>query len=307
MRKTELVAPAGNMEKLKLAFENGADSVLLGGKKYNLRTGSHNFTDEELEEAVNYAKEKDKKIWVTLDIIPHNHELEGLDEYVKYLETVGVHGVMVGDLGVFQVVREFSNLKISVLTQASNTNFRAVRMWHKLGASRVILAREISIENVRDIREKVPEIELEIYVHGAMHMSTSGRSLLTSYMSSKEENLDSNNAQWKYSVEEVTRPGEYMPVFEDEHGTHIFHSKDLCSIENLDKILELGVDAIRIEGRMMDNDYLSTSVRVYNEGINDFYKENFNVKKEWLEDLEKASPRKFTKGFYFGIEGKRSV
>ncbi|MCS5421437.1 U32 family peptidase [Psychrilyobacter piezotolerans] len=307
MRKTELVAPAGNMKKLKLAFESGADSVLLGGKKYNLRTGSHNFTDEELEEAVSYAKKNSKKIWVTLDIIPHNHELEGLDEYVKYLETIGVHGVMVGDLGVFQVVREFSNLKISVLTQVSNTNFRAVRMWQKLGASRVILAREISIENVKDIREKVPEIELEIYVHGAMHMSTSGRSLLTSYMSSKEENLDSNNAQWKYSVEEQTRPGEYMPVFEDEHGTHIFHSKDLCSIENLDKILELGVDAIRIEGRMMDNYYLTASVRVYNEGINDFYSGNFDVKEEWLEDLEKASPREFTRGFYFGIEGKRSI
>ena len=307
MRKTELVAPAGNMEKLKLAFEYGADSVLLGGKKYNLRTGSHNFTDKELEVAIDYAKEKNKKIWVALDIIPHNNELEGLDKYVKYLEKLGVHGVMVGDLGVFQIVREFSNLKISILTQASNTNFRAVRMWHKLGASRVILAREISIENVRDIREKVPEIELEIYVHGAMHMSTSGRSLLTSYMSSKEENLDSNNAQWKYSVEELTRPGEYMPVFEDEHGTHIFHSKDLCSIENLDKILELGVDAIRIEGRMMDNNYLTTTVRVYNEGINDFYNGNFSVKKEWLEDLEKASPRKFTRGFYFGVEGERSI
>ena len=307
MKKTKLVAPAGNMEKLELAFENGADSVLVGGKKYNLRTGSHNFTDEELEKAISYAKKYDKKIWVALDIIPHNHELEGLDRYVKYLETIGVYGVMVGDLGVFQMVREFSNLKISVLTQASNTNFRSVRMWNKLGASRVILAREISIENVKDIREKVPGIELEIYVHGAMHMSTSGRSLLTSYMSSKEENLDSNNAQWKYSVEELTRPGEYMPVFEDEHGTHIFHSKDLCSIENLDEILKLGVDAVRIEGRMMDNNYLSTVVRVYKEGINDFYNGNFSVKEEWLEDLKKASPREFTKGFYFGIEGKRSI
>lgn len=307
MKKTELVAPAGNIEKLKLAFENKADSVLVGGKKYNLRTGSHNFTDEELKDAVNYAKKNNKKIWVTLDIIPHNEELEGLGEYVKFLEIIGVHGVMVGDLGVFQIVRESSNLKISVLTQASNTNFRSVRMWYKLGASRVILAREISIENVKDIRRKVPQMELEIYVHGAMHMSTSGRSLLTSYMSSKEENLDSNSAQWKYSVEEQTRPGEYMPVFEDEHGTHIFHSKDLCSIENLDKILELGVDAIRIEGRMMDNDYLATSVRVYKEGIDDFYNGNFKVKKEWLEDLKKFSPREFTRGFYFGIEGERSI
>ncbi|MCK5779746.1 MAG: U32 family peptidase [Psychrilyobacter sp.] len=299
MKKTELVAPAGNMKKLKLAFENGANSVLLGGKKYNLRTGSHNFTDEELEEAIKYSEIKGKKIWVALDIIPHNHELEGLGEYVKYLEKIGVFGVMVGDLGVFQVVREASNLKISVLTQASNTNFRAVRMWHKLGATRVILAREISIENIKDIREKVPEIEIEIYVHGAMHMSTSGRSLLTSYMSSKEENLDSNNAQWKYSVEELTRPGEYMPVFEDEHGTHIFHSKDLCSIENLDKILEVGVDAIRIEGRMMADNYLSTVVRIYREGIDDFYNNKFKLKQEWIDDLEVVSPRKFTKGFYF--------
>ena len=298
MRKTELVAPAGNMEKLKLAFDCGADSILLGGKKYNLRTGSHNFTDEELENAVNYAKERGKKVWVALDMIPHNEELEGLDEYVVFLEKIGVTGVMIGDLGVFQIVRENSNLKISVLTQASNTNFRSVRMWKKLGASRVILAREITIENIKEIREKVPEIELEIYVHGAMHMSTSGRSLLTSYMSSKGKNIDPNSAQWKYSVEELTRPNEYMPVFEDEYGTHIFHSEDLCTIENLDKILEVGVDAIRIEGRMMDDEYLSTAVRIYSEGIEDFYNGEFQVKEEWVKELEKVSPRKFTKGFY---------
>ncbi|MGL5534691.1 MAG: peptidase U32 family protein, partial [Cetobacterium sp.] len=188
MKRAELLAPAGNMEKLKMAFHYGADAVFLGGKMFNLRAGSHNFNDEELKEAVEYAHSMEKRVYVALNIIPHNNELELLPDYVKYLEEIGVDGVIVADLGVFQVVKEHTNLNISVSTQASNTNWRSVKMWKDLGAKRVVLAREISLDNIAEIRAKVPDIELEVFVHGAMCMSVSGRCLLSNYMTGRDAN-----------------------------------------------------------------------------------------------------------------------
>ena len=305
MKRAELLAPAGNMEKLKMAFHYGADAVFLGGKMFNLRAGSHNFSDEELKEAVEYAHSMEKRVYVALNIIPHNNELELLPDYVKYLEEIGVDGVIVADLGVFQVVRENTDLNISVSTQASNTNWRSVKMWKDLGAKRVVLAREISLDNIAEIRAKVPDIELEVFVHGAMCMSVSGRCLLSNYMTGRDANRGdcAQSCRWKYNLVEETRPNEYMPVYEDERGTYIFNSKDLCTIEIIDKILDLGVDSLKIEGRMKGIYYVSNAVKVYKDAINKYYAGEFEYDPTWMEEIQSTSNRSYTQGFYHGQPG----
>lgn len=308
MKKVELLAPAGNMEKFKMAIHYGADAVFLGGKMFNLRAGSNNFSDEELKEAVDYAHKRNRRVYVTLNIIPHNDELEELPEYVRFLEKIKVDGVIVADLGVFQVVKENSNLNISISTQASNTNWRSVKMWKDMGAKRVVLAREISLDNIKEIREKVPDIELEVFVHGAMCMAISGRCLLSNYMTGRDANRGdcAQACRWKYSLVEETRPGESMPVFEDERGTYIFNSKDLCTIEILDKILDIGVDSLKIEGRMKGIYYVSNAVKVYKDALNSYYSGNFKYNPKWREELESISNRSYTEGFYHGTAGVES-
>lgn len=308
MKKVELLAPVGNMEKFKMALHYGADAVFLGGKMFNLRAGSNNLSDEELEYAVNYAHERGKKVYVTLNVIPHNQELDLLPDYVKFLDRIGVDGVIVADLGVFQVVKENTNLSISVSTQASNTNWRSVKMWKDLGARRVVLAREISLDNIAEIRAKVPDIELEVFVHGAMCMAISGRCLLSNYMTGRDANRGdcAQACRWKYNLVEETRPGEYMPVYEDEHGTYIFNSRDLCTIEIIDKILDLGVDSLKIEGRMKGIYYVANAVKVYRDAIDSYYSGNYKYNPKWLEELESTSNRSYTKGFYLGKAGVES-
>lgn len=308
MKKVELLAPVGNMEKFKMALHYGADAVFLGGKMFNLRAGSNNLSDEELEYAVNYAHERGKKVYVTLNVIPHNQELELLPDYVKFLDRIGVDGVIVADLGVFQIVKENSNLSISVSTQASNTNWRSVKMWKDLGARRVVLAREISLDNIAEIRAKVPDIELEVFVHGAMCMAISGRCLLSNYMTGRDANRGdcAQACRWKYNLVEETRPGEYMPVYEDEYGTYIFNSRDLCTIEIIDKILDLGVDSLKIEGRMKGIYYVANAVKVYRDAIDSYYSGNYQYNPKWLEELESTSNRSYTKGFYLGRAGVES-
>lgn len=308
MKKVELLAPVGNMEKFKMALHYGADAVFLGGKMFNLRAGSNNLSDEELEYAVNYAHERGKKVYVTLNVIPHNQELELLPDYVKFLDRIGVDGVIVADLGVFQIVKENTNLSISVSTQASNTNWRSVKMWKDLGARRVVLAREISLDNIAEIRAKVPDIELEVFVHGAMCMAISGRCLLSNYMTGRDANRGdcAQACRWKYNLVEETRPGEYMPVYEDEHGTYIFNSRDLCTIEIIDKILDLGVDSLKIEGRMKGIYYVANAVKVYRDAIDSYYSGNYKYNPKWLEELESTSNRSYTKGFYLGRAGVES-
>ena len=305
MKKVELLAPAGNIEKMEMAFHYGADAVFLGGKMFNLRAGSNNFSDEELTKTVEYAHSLGKKVYVTLNVIPHNEELNDLPEYVKFLESIHVDGVIVADLGVFQVVKENSNLRISVSTQASNTNWRSIKMWKDLGAKRVVLAREISLEDIKTIREKVPDIELEVFIHGAMCMSISGRCLLSNYMTGRDANRGdcAQSCRWRYSLMEEKRPGEYMPVFEDEHGTFIFSSKDLCTIKMIDQILDLGVDSLKIEGRMKGIYYVANSVKAYREAIDKYYEGNFKFEEKWLRELESTSHRLYTEGFYHGRPG----
>lgn len=308
MKKVELLAPVGNMEKFKMALHYGADAVFLGGKMFNLRAGSNNLSDEELEYAVNYAHERGKKVYLTLNVIPHNQELDLLPDYIKFLDKIGIDGVIVADLGVFQIVKENSNIPISVSTQASNTNWRSVKMWKDLGAKRVVLAREISLDNIAEIRAKVPDIELEVFVHGAMCMAISGRCLLSNYMTSRDANRGdcSQACRWKYNLVEETRPGEYMPVYEDEHGTYIFNSKDLCTIEIIDKILDLGVNSLKIEGRMKGIYYVANAVKVYRDAIDSYYSGNYKYNPKWLEELESTSNRGYTKGFYLEKAGVES-
>lgn len=303
MKRAEVLAPAGNMEKMKMAFHYGADAVFLGGKMFNLRAGSTNFSDEELKEAVDYAHKIGKKIYVTLNIIAHNKELDLLPEYVRYLEEIGIDGVIVADLGVFQVVKENSNIPISISTQASNTNWRSVKMWRDLGAKRVVLAREISLEELAEIRAKVPDVELEVFVHGAMCIAISGRCLLSNHMTGRDANRGdcAQACRWKYKLVEEKRPDEYYPVFEDEHGTHIFNSKDLCTIDMIDKILELGVDSLKIEGRMKGIYYVANTAKVYKEAVDLYYSdEEYKYNPNWLKELETISHRLYTDGFYHG-------
>ena len=302
MKRAELLAPAGNMEKLKMAFHYGADAVFLGGKMFNLRAGSTNFSDEELQEAVDYAHARNKRVYVTLNIIAHNKELEILPEYVKILEKIGVDGVIVADMGVFQVVKENSNLPISVSTQASNTNWRSVKMWKELGAKRVVMAREISLEELAEIRFKVPDIEIEAFVHGAMCIAISGRCLLSNYMTGRDANRGdcAQACRWKYKLVEEKRPDEYFPIYEDEHGTHIFNSKDLCSIEIIDKILDIGIDSLKIEGRMKGIYYVANAVKTYREALDSYYSGNYEYNSEWLTELQTISHRLYTEGFYEG-------
>ena len=302
MKRAELLATAGNMEKLKMAFHYGADAVFLGGKMFNLRAGSTNFSDEELQEAVDYAHARNKRVYVTLNIIAHNKELEILPEYVKTLEKIGVDAVIVADMGVFQVVKENSNLPISVSTQASNTNWRSVKMWKELGAKRVVMAREVSLEELAEIRIKVPDIEIEAFVHGAMCIAISGRCLLSNYMTGRDANRGdcAQACRWKYKLVEEKRPDEYFPIYEDEHGTHIFNSKDLCSIEFIDKVLDAGIDSLKIEGRMKGIYYVANAVKTYREALDSYYSGDYKYNHEWLTELQTISHRLYTEGFYEG-------
>ncbi|MGM0507732.1 MAG: peptidase U32 family protein [Fusobacteriota bacterium] len=303
MKKTELLSPAGNMEKLKMVLHYGADGVYLGGEQFNLRSLADNFNKKKLKEAVDYVHNLNKKIYITLNIIPHNRELKGMVKYVKYLEEIEVDGVIVADLGVFEIVSSNTNLNINISTQANNTNWQSVKMWKKLGAKRVILARELSLEEIKEIREKVPDIELEVFIHGAMCMAISGRCLLSNYMTNRDANRGTcaQSCRWKYHLMEEKRPGEYFPVFEDERGTHIFNSKDLCSIKFIDEILDIGLDSLKIEGRMKGIYYAAIVTKIYRNAIDKYYsKEGYRYNEDWLTELETTSHRKFTSGFYYG-------
>ncbi|HOO74119.1 MAG TPA: U32 family peptidase [Tepiditoga sp.] len=301
MKKIELLSPAGNYEKLEMVFKYGADAAYLGGKSFGLRTFAGNFNDSELENAVNYAHSLGKKIYTTLNIIAHNDDLERLPEYVKYLEKIGVDAVIVADLGIFNIVRTYSDLKINVSTQASNTNWASVKMWKDLGASRIILARELSLDEIKEIRNKVPDAELEVFVHGAMCMSISGRCLLSNYLTGRDANRGActQPCRWKYSLVEEKRPGEHFPIEQDENYTYIMNSKDLCTIEFIDKIIETGIDSIKIEGRMKGIYYGAVVTKIYREALEKYYSGNFKYDPYWKEELFSTSNRNFTSGFYY--------
>lgn len=303
-KKPELLAPAGTLEKLKMALAFGADAVYLGGKAYGLRALGGNFTQDELREAVAYAHARAAKVYVTVNIFPHNADLNGLPDYLRFLQEIQVDGLLVADLGVFMMVKEVApQLPLHISTQANNTNWRTVCEWQKLGAQRVVLARELSLQEIREIRQHT-DVELEMFVHGAMCISYSGRCLLSSYFTGRDANRGScaQCCRWKYALVEETRPGQYFPIAEDERGTYIMNSKDLCLLPYLPEVMACGVDSLKIEGRMKSVHYAASVTKAYRAAIDSYVKDpqNFAVRQEWREELAKVSHRPYTTGFAFG-------
>lgn len=306
MNKPELLAPAGDLEKLKMAVVYGADAVYLGGESFGLRASSKNFTIDELKEGLKFAHTRGSRVYVTLNIIPHNEDLNGLPEYIKTLYEIGVDAVIVSDPGVISVVKEVApNMEIHLSTQANTTNYLSAIFWHKLGVKRIVLARELSINEIKEIIEKMPpELEIETFIHGAMCISYSGRCLLSNYMTHRDANRGecAQSCRWKYNLVEEKRPSEYYPIYEDEKGTYIFNSKDLCTIEHIPELISAGIKSLKIEGRMKSPYYVATIVRSYRMAIDKYLEEpvNYKYNEKWLEEIKKASHRDHTTGFYFG-------
>lgn len=303
MKKPELLAPAGNLEKLKMALLYGADAVFLAGKSFGLRAFSDNFTEDELKEGVGFAHSLQKKVYVTVNIFPHNEDLPTLPAYIRFLSDCHVDAVIIADLGVYRIIREIApKLPIHISTQANNTNWSSVLFWQELGVRRVVLARELSLADINQIREKV-NIELEAFVHGAMCISYSGRCLMSNYFTGRDANRGqcAQPCRWKFNLVEEKRPGEYYPVMEDERGTYIFNSKDLCLLPNIPELINSGLDSFKVEGRMKSVHYVATVSKVYREAIDAYIANphNYSVRPEWLEELQKISHRAYTSGFYF--------
>ncbi|MBU5426698.1 U32 family peptidase [Tissierella pigra] len=306
MDKIELLAPAGDLEKLKMAIRYGADAVYLGGESFGLRRASKNFSIEQIEEGIKFAHERGKKVYITLNIVPHDKDMEGLEEYVTKLYEIKADAVIVSDVGMYSVIkRTVPELPIHISTQASVTNYETIMFWYNLGVRRVVLARELSFEEIKSLTNRIPEdLEIEAFVHGAMCMSYSGRCLISNYMTGRDANRGdcAHPCRYKYALVEEKRPGEYFPVFEDEDGTFIMNSKDLCMIEHIDKVVNSGIKSFKIEGRVKSAYYVATVIRAYRIVIDEYYKdpENYIFDNKWLKEIKKASHRDFTTGFYFG-------
>ncbi|MDU5323373.1 MAG: U32 family peptidase [Peptoniphilus harei] len=312
MKKIELLAPAGDINKLKTAVEYGADAVYLGGESFGLRKASKNFSMEDIKWATDYLHERGKKIHVTLNIIPHNHDMEGVEDYIKDLYEIGVDALIVADPGMFMKVKEVApDFPIHISTQGSVTNVETVKFWQKLGAERVVMARELSLEEVADIIKEVGDsIEVETFAHGAMCMSYSGRCLLSNYMTGRDANMGdcAQPCRYKYHLVEEKRPGEYFPIEEHDEGTFIMNSKDLCMIEHIDEMIEAGIASLKIEGRVKSEYYLATVIRSYRMAIDAYYRdpENYKYDPSLLEEIKKVSHRDFTTGFFFGQANENS-
>ncbi len=303
-QKVELLAPAGDLEKLKYAIIYGADAVYIGGEIFGLRASSRNFTEDQMREGLDFAHSKGKKVFLTLNIIPHNEDLELLEGYIDLLKNLDFDAFILSDPGTLMFMREkMPSAELHLSTQANNTNYMSATFWHQQGIKRVILARELSFDEIAEIRAKTPPtLELESFVHGAMCISYSGRCLISNYMTNRDANKGScsHPCRWKYHLVEETRPGEYFPIEEDESGTYFFNSKDLCLIEHMPEMIRSGLDSLKIEGRSKSVYYVANIVRVYREAIDRFYAdpEGFVYNPEWMEEIEKASHREFTTGFF---------
>lgn len=300
-KRPELLAPAGTLEKMKMAILYGADAVYLGGQAFGLRALGGNFTDAELREAVAFAHARGKKVYVTVNVYPHDGDMEGLPDYLRFLERIHVDALLVADLGVFAVARDVvSSLPIHVSTQANTVNAAAVRAWKALGAERVVLARELSLQEIAAIRSSV-EIELEMFVHGAMCISMSGRCLLSAYMTGRDANRGAcaQSCRWRYALMEEQRPGEYFPIEEDEHGTYMMNSKDLCLLPHLADVIATGVDSLKIEGRMKSVHYVASVTKAYRAAIDAYVADpgKFAIDPAWTAELGKVSHRPYTTGF----------
>lgn len=310
MKKPELLIPASSPEVLRTAVLYGADAVYIGGEAFGLRAKARNFTLDEMREAAVFAHAHGVKVYVTANILAHNRDLEGVRAYFEELKTVKPDALIISDPGVFMIAREVvPEIEIHISTQANNCNYGTYLFWHGLGAKRVVSARELSLEELREIREKIPEdMEIETFVHGAMCISYSGRCLLSNFMAGRDANQGActHPCRWKYSIVEETRPGEYYPVYENERGTYIFNSKDLCMIEHIPELVETGIDSLKVEGRMKTALYVATVARTYRKAIDDYFAdpELYRSRMEWYkEEIGKCTYREFTTGFFFGKPG----
>ena len=307
MKKPELLIPASSLEVLKTAVIFGADAVYIGGEAFGLRAKAKNFSMEEMKEGIEFAHERGVKVYVTANILAHNYDLAGVEEYFKELREIHPDALIIADPGVFSIAKKVCpEIERHISTQANNTNYETYRFWYELGAKRVVSARELSMEEIRQIRANIPDdCEIETFIHGAMCISYSGRCLLSNYFTGRDANRGActHPCRWKYAVVEETRPGEYMPVYENERGTYIFNSKDLCMIEHIPEILESGIDSLKIEGRMKTALYVATVARTYRKAIDDCLqsRELYEKNLPWyLEQISNCTYRQFTTGFFYG-------
>ena len=306
-RHPELLIPASSLEVLKVAVMFGADAVFIGGEAFGLRAKAKNFTMEEMKEGIEFAHERGVKVYVTANILAHNNDLEGVRAYFEELKEIKPDGLIIADPAIFEIAGEVCpEIDRHISTQANNTNYGTYKFWHKLGATRVVTARELSLQEIREIRANIPDdLEIETFVHGAMCISYSGRCLLSNFMVGRDANQGActHPCRWKYSIVEETRPGEVMPVFENERGTYIFNSKDLCMIEHIPEIIDAGIDSLKIEGRMKTALYVATVARTYRKAIDDYQKdpELYKQNMPWyLDQISNCTYRQFTTGFFFG-------
>ncbi len=307
MQETELLIPAGSLPVLRTAVCYGADAVYIGGEDFGLRAKAHNFTLEEMREGIRFAHSHGCKVYITANIFAHNADLGGIRDYFGQLRQIGPDALIISDPGVFLLAREqLPEVEIHISTQANTTNYETCRFWHQLGAKRIVAARELSLTELQELRQNMPEeMELEAFVHGAMCISYSGRCLLSHYFTGRDANQGActHPCRWKYAVVEEQRPGEYLPVEEDERGTYIFNSKDLCMIEHIPELLEAGIDSFKIEGRMKTALYVATVARTYRRALEDYrkspalYQQNMDY---YRSEIAKCTYRQFTTGFYFG-------
>lgn len=306
-RNIELLIPASSLEVLKTAVLFGADAVYIGGEAFGLRAKAKNFSLEEMAQGISYAHERGVKVYVTANILAHNRDLEGARMYFKELKEIGPDALIISDPGMFAIAKqELPDIDIHISTQANNTNYATFLFWRDMGAKRVVTARELSLEEIREIRDKIPEdMEIETFVHGAMCISYSGRCLLSSFMAGRDANQGActHPCRWKYAVVEESRPGEYMPVYENERGTYIFNSKDLCMIEHIPELIRAGIDSFKVEGRMKTALYVATVARTYRLAIDDFLKDEAYYRSRipfYKAEISKCTYRQYTTGFFFG-------
>lgn len=305
VKKTELLAPAGDPEKLKIAVLYGADAVYFGGETFSLRAGAGNFGVDEIEEGVAFAHEHGCKCYMTLNIYAHNEDIEPLEKYLQKIKHIPIDAFLISDPGVLTIVKKIlPSAELHLSTQANMTNYTSARFWYDMGIRRLVVARELSLDEISEISRKIPEdMTLEAFVHGAMCISYSGRCLLSNAMTGRDANrgLCAHPCRYRYAVMEEKRPGQYYPVEEDARGTYVFNSKDLCMIRHIPELIESGIASLKIEGRIKSLYYVASIIHAYRQAIDEYYRDpkSYHFKEEWFEELKKASHREFTTGFYF--------
>lgn len=298
----ELLAPAGDYEKLVTAVHYGADAVYMGLSGFSLRAKADNFTEDELRQAVAFVRSRKRKVYITINIFPHNKDIPLIKKHFSLLKEISPDALIISDIGVFEMASELTpGIPLHISTQANITNYAAAKFWEKLGAKRLVLSRELSIEEIRDIRDRV-SIELECFVHGSMCISYSGRCYMSSFLNNRSGNRGecTNTCRWNYRLMEESRPGEYFPVYENDRGTYVMSSRDLCMIEHLDKLADAGVTSFKIEGRMKGINYVAGVVKTYREAVDSLRERPFKIKERWMQELSMSSNRGYTTGMFFG-------